>query len=89
MLCATGDKYECSVQTDRRLSDGAAGYSGQVLPPQRRFRGIQEGKRQQSVVDRFEKVVRNYPDGIAVKAGNQVVSDIELNAMADRVACGF
>jgi amino acid adenylation domain-containing protein len=41
---------------------------------------------EQSIPERFEKIVRLYPDHIAVKTETQGVSYAELNAMANRVA---
>ena len=41
---------------------------------------------EKSIPDRFEKIVRQYPDRIAVKAGVQTVTYAELNAMANRLA---
>ena len=41
---------------------------------------------EQSIPARFEKVVRRYPDQIAIKSGNQSVTYSQLNAMANRVA---
>jgi amino acid adenylation domain-containing protein len=41
---------------------------------------------ERSVPERFEKIVRMYPDRIAVKTGNDVVTYSELNAMADSLA---
>ncbi|MGZ8520926.1 MAG: AMP-binding protein, partial [Candidatus Binatia bacterium] len=39
-----------------------------------------------SIPARFEQVVRQYPNYIAIKAGDQVVTYAELNALANRVA---
>jgi amino acid adenylation domain-containing protein len=41
---------------------------------------------EQSIPDRFEKIVRQYPDRIAVKTRDEVVTYSELNAMANRLA---
>jgi len=41
---------------------------------------------EQSIPDRFERIARKYPDRIAVKTGNHVLTYAELNAMANRVA---
>src|SRR5688572_4032485 len=41
---------------------------------------------EQSIPERFEKIVARYPDRIAVKTGDRVVTYNELNAMANRVA---
>jgi len=39
-----------------------------------------------SIPERFAKIVRLYPDQIAVKTDSHVVTYAELNAMANRVA---
>jgi amino acid adenylation domain-containing protein len=41
---------------------------------------------EQSIPDRFEKIVRTYPERIAVKTSNQTLTYAELNAMANRLA---
>jgi amino acid adenylation domain-containing protein len=41
---------------------------------------------EQSIPERFEKIVRMYPDRIAVKTENHVLTYAELNATANRVA---
>ena len=41
---------------------------------------------ERSVPERFEKIVRMYPDRIAVKTGNEVVTYSQLNAMANSLA---
>ena len=41
---------------------------------------------EQSIPERFERTVRMHPDRITVKAGHQVVTYAELNALANRVA---
>jgi amino acid adenylation domain-containing protein len=41
---------------------------------------------EQSIPDRFEKIVRKYSDRVAVKIRDQVVTYAEFNAMANRVA---
>src|SRR5215467_4745305 len=41
---------------------------------------------EQSVPDRFEKVVRQFPDQIALKTTDQVLTYAQLNSMANRVA---
>ena len=41
---------------------------------------------EKSIPDRFEKIVKQYPDRIAVNAGSQAVTYAELNAMANRLA---
>jgi len=41
---------------------------------------------EQSITDRFEKIVRQFPDRIAVRTRNETLSYAELNAMANRIA---
>jgi amino acid adenylation domain-containing protein len=41
---------------------------------------------EQSIPDRFEKIVAEYPDRIAVKTANHVLTYAQLNATANRVA---
>jgi amino acid adenylation domain-containing protein len=41
---------------------------------------------EQSIPERFEKIVRQYPQRIAVKMGEVVVTYADLNAMANRLA---
>jgi amino acid adenylation domain-containing protein len=41
---------------------------------------------EQSIPARFEKIVRRYPDHIAIKSGNRSPTYSQLNAMANRVA---
>ena len=41
---------------------------------------------EQSIPERFEKIVRKYPDRIAVKTGSERVTYSQLNTMANRIA---
>jgi amino acid adenylation domain-containing protein len=41
---------------------------------------------ERSVPERFEKMVRMYPDRIAVQTGNEAITYSQLNAMANRMA---
>jgi amino acid adenylation domain-containing protein len=41
---------------------------------------------ERSIPERFEKIVRMYPDRIALKTGNEIVTYAQLNAMANRMA---
>ena len=50
------------------------------------FVEFQKEETEQSIPERFEKIVRQHPDQIAVKDGNRVLNYAELNAMANRVA---
>ncbi len=44
---------------------------------------------EQSIPNRFEKIVRLYPDRTAVEAGSRAVTYAEINAMANRVAAAI
>jgi len=50
------------------------------------FVDFPEDEIEQSIPERFEKMVRMYPDRIALKTTNHVVAYSQLNAMANRVA---
>ena len=54
--------------------------------PSRRFEEFPIEDVEKSIPDRFEKIVRRYPDRIAVKARDHAVTYAELNAMANRLA---
>ena len=41
---------------------------------------------EQSIPERFEKIVRLYPDRIAIKLGDQTLTYTELNRQANRLA---
>src|SRR6266481_7252952 len=41
---------------------------------------------EQSIPERFEKIVRKYPDRIAIKLGEQFLTYAELNSQANRLA---
>jgi len=74
------------------LSGNIAGASRQqsirakCFHPTGRFVEFKREEIEQSIPDRFEQMVRLYPDRIAVKMGDEVVTYAELNAMANHVA---
>src|SRR5262249_54351190 len=41
---------------------------------------------EQSISDRFEKIVRLYPERLAVKMGDRALTYVELNRAANRIA---
>ena len=43
----------------------------------------------QTIPDRFEKIVRQYPDRLAIKSGDRLVTYDELNRVANRIARGI
>jgi len=44
---------------------------------------------EQSIPARFEKIVRMYPDRVAVKMGSRALTYYELNQAANRIACAI
>ena len=54
--------------------------------PTGRFVEFRKEEIEQSIPDRFEKIVRLFPEQIAVKTDSHVVTYAELNSMANRVA---
>src|SRR5687767_11979644 len=44
---------------------------------------------EQSIPERFEKIVRRYPDRLAVKVGDYALTYGELNQAANRIARGI
>jgi amino acid adenylation domain-containing protein len=65
--------------------------SGDALPahsvePTIDFTPFPKEDLERSIPARFEKIVRLYPDRIAVKTGNEVVTYSQLNATANRLA---
>src|SRR5580765_6517085 len=44
---------------------------------------------EQSIPERFEKIVRRYPDRLAVKMGDCALTYCELNQAANRIARGI
>jgi non-ribosomal peptide synthetase component F len=54
--------------------------------PSGTFVEFKEKEIEQSIPERFEKMVRQFPNRIAVKARDQSVTYAELNAMANRLA---
>jgi acyl-CoA synthetase (AMP-forming)/AMP-acid ligase II/acyl carrier protein len=54
--------------------------------PSGTFVEFKEEEIEQSIPERFEKIVRKYPDRIAVKTGRHIVTFAQLDAAATRVA---
>ena len=44
---------------------------------------------EQSIPERFEKIVRRYPDRLAMKIGDRALTYAELNQAANRIARGI
>jgi amino acid adenylation domain-containing protein len=59
---------------------------GKCFHPSGSFSEFSKQEVEQSVPIRFQKIVRKYPDRIAVKTECEVLTYAELNAMANRVA---
>ena len=54
--------------------------------PSRTFVEFKKEETEQSIPERFEKIVRRYPNRIAVKSKNHVLTYQELNRLSNRVA---
>lgn len=50
------------------------------------FKSFPREEVEQSIPERFEKIVREYPHHLAVETGNEVMTYAELNAQANRIA---
>ena len=59
--------------------------SGRVRPPND-FTQFPREALERSIPDRFEEIVRRYPDRLAVKAGSHALTYDALNRAANRVA---
>jgi amino acid adenylation domain-containing protein len=67
-------------------SEAGAIFPGHDAQPTNQFAAFLKDEVEQSIPDRFEKMVRQFPDRIAVKTEDQVVTYAELNAQANRIA---
>ena len=56
------------------------------VAPTNSFIEFKKAEIEQSIPDRFEKIVRMYPERVAIKTENHVLTYAELNAAANRVA---
>jgi len=54
--------------------------------PTGKFVEFKKKEIEQSIPDRFEQIVRQFPDRIAVRTRNDTLTYTELNAMANRIA---
>ena len=81
-----GHQQKDKTTMQRLPKTGAVEFAPTIhVQPTTPFTGFSRDEVEQSIPERFEKIVRLYPDRIAVKAGNQGVTYSELNAMANRV----
>ena len=75
-----------SLRNFSNLPPEQAAIQAKCFHPSGTFIEFKKHDVEQSVPARFETIVHYYPDRIAVKAENQVVTYFELNAMANRIA---
>jgi amino acid adenylation domain-containing protein len=59
---------------------------GKCFHPSGKFVEFPKEDLEKAIPERFEKIVRMFPDRIAVKAGSEVVTYSELNVMTNRLA---
>jgi amino acid adenylation domain-containing protein len=78
-----------SLRNFSNLPPEQAAIGAKCFHPSGNFIEFKKHDVEQSISSRFDKIVNNYPDRIAVKVENQVVTYFELNAMANRIARGI
>src|SRR6266436_9039791 len=54
--------------------------------PSNEFVSFEPEQLEQTLIERFEKIVHRYPHHVAVKMGEMAITYAELNAMSNRVA---
>ncbi|MGH7770390.1 MAG: non-ribosomal peptide synthetase, partial [Candidatus Binatia bacterium] len=54
--------------------------------PEAAYAGVESAKQREPIPDRFEKIVRQYPDRLAVKMGDRSLSYDAFNRAANRIA---
>jgi amino acid adenylation domain-containing protein len=63
--------------------------SGRRVCPTNPFGPFNEDEIEQSIPARFEQQVHRYPDRLAIKTRSQQLTYIELNRLANRIACAI
>ena len=74
------------LRTDTKLPPEQLAIRAKCFHPSGRFEEFTKEEVEQSIPERFEKIVKRYPDRIAIKEGGQAVSYAELNQRANRLA---
>jgi amino acid adenylation domain-containing protein len=74
------------LRTDIDLPAEQLAVRAKCFHPTGRFEEFTKEEVEQSIPERFEKIVKRYPDRIAIKEGAEAVTYTELNQRADRIA---
>src|ERR1051325_8984754 len=74
------------LRTDIKLPPEQLAIRAKCFHPSGRFEEFTKEEVEQSVPERFEKIVERYPDGLAIKESGQTVTYAELNQRANRLA---
>ena len=74
------------LRTDTKLPPEQLAIRAKCFHPSGRFEEFTKEEVEQSIPERFEKIVKRYPDRIAIKEAGQAVSYAELNQRANRLA---
>jgi non-ribosomal peptide synthetase component F len=74
------------LRTDAKLPPEQSAVRAKCFHPSGRFEEFTKEEVEQSIPERFEKIVKRYPDRIAIKEGAEAVTYTELNQRANRLA---
>ena len=74
------------LRTDIKLPPEQLAIRAKCFHPTGRFEEFTKEEVEQSIPERFEKIVKRYPDRIAIKERAQAVTYTELNERANRIA---
>jgi amino acid adenylation domain-containing protein len=74
------------LRNDTKLPPEQEAIRAKCFHPTGRFEEFAKEEVEQSIPDRFEKIVKLYPDRVAIKEREQAVTYTELNERANRIA---
>jgi len=74
------------LRADSKLPPEQLAIRAKCFHPSGRFEEFTKEEVEQSIPERFEKIVKRYPDRIAIKEAGQAVTYAELNQRANRLA---
>ena len=74
------------LRSDIKLLPNQSAIRAKCFHPSGRFEEFTKEEVEQSIPERFEKIVKRYPDRIAIKESGQAVTYAELNQRANRLA---
>ena len=74
------------LRTDIKLPPEQLAIRAKCFHPTGRFEEFTKEEVEQSIPERFEKIVKRYPDRIAIKERAQAVTYTELNERVNRIA---